>query len=497
MENLINLMEYFKIYDIANFNKIRVGLDNMNGFVIYDNIKHITKLYSFGISDDYSFGNIFAKEANDCECYLYDETKNNDNRTLPEINNHKLMKRVHRIKENISKKTSLEDFIKKNKDENNNKMFLKLDIEGEEWDLLEKTPQTVLEQFEQIAIEFHWLDNLNDVFKKIECMKKLTEKFIMYHAHANNNGFINNVGRVKVPTMLQISMIRKDLVGNEKITITNTSFPTNLDSPNNQNRPDLNLKFYPFKPYYISMTTIPSRLKNIKRVIDSLHNQTLKPKKIFINIPRRYMRFKHIKIEIPDLSEYDNVEIIRCVDYGSNTKFLPILLIDEVKHDDPVIVVDDDFEYDKNLALTLLDLNYRFPDSASCIFGVTNALFFIDGRWIINENTQKREPAGFRQERIGYVDVLEGFCSTCMKKKFFKEDVFHMPIHEAYSTDDIWFSGHIIKNGFSIVCSDDKTILHIPFQDNVDALNNKSDKHEKNYSIVRYFQEVHKIFLDK
>ena len=317
----------------------------------------------------------------------------------------------------------------------------------------------------------------------------------MYHAHANNNGFINIVGRVKVPTMLQISMIRKDLVENKKISLTNTSFPTNLDSPNNLSRPDLNLKFYPFKPYYISMSTIPSRLKNIKRVIDSLQNQSIKPKKIFINIPRQYMRFKHSKIEIPDLSEYDNVEVIRCVDYGSNTKFLPILMIDEVKHDDPIIVVDDDFEYDKNLALTLLDLNYRFPDSASCIFGVTNALFFIDGRWINYKNTQNKEPCGFRGEIPGYVDVLEGFCGTCMQKRFFKEDVFHMPIYEAYSTDDIWFSGHIIKNGFNIVCSDDKTILHIPFQDNVDALNNKSDKHQKNFSITRYFQEVYKIFL--
>ena len=72
-------------------------------------------------------------------------------------------------------------------------------------------------------------------------------------------------------------------------------------------------------------------MKNLKNVIDSLQNQVIKPKKIFVHIPRVYRRFPNVSFEIPDLSGYPNVEIVRCGDYGSATKFLPMMFIDEVK----------------------------------------------------------------------------------------------------------------------------------------------------------------------
>jgi hypothetical protein len=59
---------------------------------------------------------------------------------------------------------------------------------------------------------------------------------------------------------------------------------------------------------------------------------------IFVN--HHKTRFPNAKFDIPDLSEYPNVEIIRCGDYGSATKFLPMMLIDEVKNDDNIIIID-------------------------------------------------------------------------------------------------------------------------------------------------------------
>ena len=43
---------------------------------------------------------------------------------------------------------------------------------------------------------------------------------------------------------------------------------------------------------YISLTTIPSRVKNLHKSVESLLKQTHKPDKIFINIPNKYKRFK-------------------------------------------------------------------------------------------------------------------------------------------------------------------------------------------------------------
>ena len=40
--------------------------------------------------------------------------------------------------------------------------------------------------------------------------------------------------------------------------------------------------------YILSLTTIPSRINYIESTIKSLINQTLKPEKIILNIPKKY-----------------------------------------------------------------------------------------------------------------------------------------------------------------------------------------------------------------
>ena len=64
---------------------------------------------------------------------------------------------------------------------------------------------------------------------------------------------------------------------------------------------------------YVSLSTIPQRIKNINRSVDSLLKQTKKPDKIFINIPHKYNRFNEVinDSQIPKFSN-DIVEITRC-----------------------------------------------------------------------------------------------------------------------------------------------------------------------------------------
>ena len=45
---------------------------------------------------------------------------------------------------------------------------------------------------------------------------------------------------------------------------------------------------------YVSISTIPQRIKNLNESVQSLLNQTKKPDKIFINIPFKYQRFTEI-----------------------------------------------------------------------------------------------------------------------------------------------------------------------------------------------------------
>ena len=76
--------------------------------------------------------------------------------------------------------------------------------------------------------------------------------------------------------------------------------------------------------FCVSMSTIPSRLDNISEIIDNINLQTLKPDKIFLNIPYKYKRFPNQIINLDDLNDLkqENLEIIRCEDYGPGTKIM-------------------------------------------------------------------------------------------------------------------------------------------------------------------------------
>ena len=118
--------------------------------------------------------------------------------------------------------------------------------------------------------------------------------------------------------------------------------------------------------FCVSMSTIPSRIRNINNILENINNQTLKPNKIYLNIPYNYKRFIDKKISDDDLSQInkENIEITRCYDYGPGTKIMGS--INKVRKYDCVILLDDDHIYDKNICEIFIDafrkeqLNYSF-----------------------------------------------------------------------------------------------------------------------------------------
>ena len=96
---------------------------------------------------------------------------------------------------------------------------------------------------------------------------------------------------------------------------------------------------------YVSLSTIPSRIKNIDKSIESLLNQSKKPDKIFINIPNKYKRFTEVisEKEIPKFNS-NIVEITRCDDFGPGTKLLGSL--NKLRKNSLIILADDDNIYE-------------------------------------------------------------------------------------------------------------------------------------------------------
>ena len=114
---------------------------------------------------------------------------------------------------------------------------------------------------------------------------------------------------------------------------------------------------------YISISVIPQRVKNLNESINSLLNQTLKPDKIFINIPYKYNRFTET---IPDnqIPNFDSdiIEVTRCDDYGPGTKLLGSL--NKTKKDSLLILADDDHIYKDYMIEKFFYFYSKDPNSA-------------------------------------------------------------------------------------------------------------------------------------
>ena len=114
---------------------------------------------------------------------------------------------------------------------------------------------------------------------------------------------------------------------------------------------------------YVSLSTIPQRIKNLHQSVDSLLKQTKKPDKIFINIPNKYKRFDEIvhDSQIPKFSD-SRIEITRCEDCGPGTKLLGSL--NKLNKDSLIILADDDHLYEDYMIEKFYYFYSKAPDNA-------------------------------------------------------------------------------------------------------------------------------------
>jgi hypothetical protein len=191
----------------------------------------------------------------------------------------------------------------------------------------------------------------------------------------------------------------------------------------------------------VSVTTIPSRIGNIERTLNSILNQNVKPDIISLNIPEVCRRRPKTGYEIPEcVLKMPSVRIVRTpYDHGSSMKLLPVLELEK----DPesiIITVDDDHEYNDGFIETLLEYEQRHPD---CALGFNGWLV----RPLIEEN--RYEFIEEYLEKPVRADVLEGYRGVLYKPRFFDRSIFDYNgfSEVAHRVDDVWISAHLAKRG--------------------------------------------------
>ena len=119
--------------------------------------------------------------------------------------------------------------------------------------------------------------------------------------------------------------------------------------------------------FCVSLTTLPSRVNNIEQTIESIEKQTLKPNKIFLNLPYSFQRFKNYNFtekQLVYLKRF-NIEISRCEDYGPATKLMGSLNKIRNKYDCVVLVDDDHIYHEKTMEIFIKNfenkkINYSY-----------------------------------------------------------------------------------------------------------------------------------------
>ena len=233
-------------YDCPN-PLIRVGPKSDGGYVIIDGFNYDYFL-SCGIAGDIRFELALLDKYPHLKCDAFDGTINN----FPSHDK----KNINWIKKNIGyinseKITNLKPYI-----QNYKNIFLKMDIEGSEFNWIDSMSLEDLNCFSQIVMEIHW------PFDKYRCdmLKKLNQTHYIIHIHGNNycdrdipkhlpsgrtyDGTLTinhpNYSSIKLPEVFEITYVRKNnFIDN--LTKVEKKYPTSLDSPNNPNAQDIEL----------------------------------------------------------------------------------------------------------------------------------------------------------------------------------------------------------------------------------------------------------------
>ena len=119
-----------------------------------------------------------------------------------------------------------------------------------------------------------------------------------------------------------------------------------------------------------SITTLPSRLDGLKKVILSLLQQTVLPDCIYINVPyktKKGLLYDEEKLRCLE-SMSDIIKINRCEDEGPITKLTPTL-DSETDPDTIIITFDDDNYVDSDVIRLFLKKARMYPDSCLSFSG--------------------------------------------------------------------------------------------------------------------------------
>jgi hypothetical protein len=237
-----SVLRLLRPHRLEGAGKIRMGRMFDGGYVMIDRFDSVAAAYSIGVSDDASWDLDLA--ARGVPVFQYDHT------IAAPVSGHPLLRwerlGLGHAPDPDGPLDTLANMIARNGHAADDDLILKCDIEGAEWRVLPFIAHGVLRRFSQIIVELHGLAGLHDVNMANTvhmAVLNLVASHRVVHVHGNNFSPWAAVGGVPIPDVIEVTLARLDL---GRFTVSDESFPTPIDLPNNPDLPDLYLGRFAF-----------------------------------------------------------------------------------------------------------------------------------------------------------------------------------------------------------------------------------------------------------
>jgi len=212
-------LKYLTTYNFEN--KVRFGNNHDGGYICADLSPYDCYL-SIGVGYDESFSSdlINKYEMVKENCFAFDGTISSLPYNFPD-NMTFVNKNIGTVNTDIT--DTLDNYFNKY-----SSIFMKMDIEGYEYEYILSLPLDNLKKIKQLVMEIHGINDngfigntttpiyvsgfsMEESFvKKVEFFKKLSETHYLVHVHANNGGKYTIIDGHCIPNVVEVSYVRKD-----------------------------------------------------------------------------------------------------------------------------------------------------------------------------------------------------------------------------------------------------------------------------------------------
>jgi hypothetical protein len=230
---VVRASELLTPYAVDGFRKCRVGAERDGGYVMLDDFGSIATAVSIGIEHEDSWDIAIAGRG--IPVLQFDHTVERAPTPHP-ICTFARKKLVPSPSGNTGEITLAEIAGALTGD-----AILKLDVEGDEYGIMSAAAGDTLLKFRQVVCEFHNLHRIKQWRPRravFGALRALAKTHAIVHLHANNCGGVAMIGRIAVPTVLEITFVRR---GDYRLRESGETFPSELDRPNYPGNPDLPL----------------------------------------------------------------------------------------------------------------------------------------------------------------------------------------------------------------------------------------------------------------